>query len=76
MRRFNYRAYNLELDTCEEGHGFWLDPGEEGRVHDIMVERVQGLERSATAEEAWGKFLGNMGRRSLWDNIKDKFKGS
>jgi Zn-finger nucleic acid-binding protein len=75
MRRFNYRAYNLEMDTCQEGHGFWLDAGEEGRVRDIMEERVLGLERSATAEEAWGKFLGNMGRRSLWDNIKDKFSG-
>jgi Zn-finger nucleic acid-binding protein len=75
MRAFNYRAYNLELDTCEDEHGFWLDAGEEGRVRDIMEERVQGLERSATAEEAWGKFLGKMGNRSVWDNIKGMFGG-
>jgi Zn-finger nucleic acid-binding protein len=60
MRVFNYRAYNLELDTCPDEHGYWLDAGEEGRVRDIILERVQGLERSATAEAAWGKFLGGL----------------
>ena len=75
MRAFNYRAYNLEIDTCEDEHGFWLDAGEEGRVADIMEERVRGLARSASAEEAWGKFLGNMGRRSVWDQIKGMFGG-
>ena len=70
MRAFNYRAYNLEIDTCEDEHGFWLDAGEEGRVRDIMEERVRGLERAASAEEAWGKFLGRVGNRGVWDNIK------
>ena len=75
MRAFNYRAYNLEIDTCEDEHGFWLDAGEEGKVRDIMEERVRGLERAASAEESWGKFLGKMGNRSVWDNIKGKFGG-
>ena len=75
MRAFNYRAYNLEIDTCEDEHGFWLDAGEEGRVHDIMEERVRGLARSASAEEAWGKFLGRVGNRGVWDNIKGMFGG-
>ncbi len=75
MRAFNYRAYNLELDTCEDEHGFWLDAGEEGLLRDIMGERVRGFERSATAEEAWGKFLGRIGNRSVWDNIKGMFGG-
>jgi Zn-finger nucleic acid-binding protein len=75
MTAFNYRAYNLELDTCEDGHGYWLDAGEEGRVRDIMEERVRGLARSASAEEAWGKFLGHVGHRSVWDSIKGMFGG-
>jgi Zn-finger nucleic acid-binding protein len=75
MRAFNYRAYNLELDTCEDEHGFWLDAGEEGRVGDIMEERVRGLERAATAEEAWAGVLGRIGRKSVWDNIKGMFGG-
>lgn len=76
MRAFNYRAYNLEIDTCHDGHGFWLDAGEEGQVRDIMEERVRGLERSASAEESWGKFLGHVGNKSVWDNIKGMFGGS
>ena len=75
MRAFNYRAYNLEIDTCEDEHGFWLDAGEEGRVRDIMEERVRGLARAASAEEAWGKFLGRVGNRGVWDNIKGMFGG-
>ena len=57
MKAFNYRAYELELDTCPEEHGYWLDAGEEGRVRDIINDRVRGLERSASAEAAWGGFL-------------------
>ena len=76
MRAFNYRAYDLEIDTCEDEHGFWLDAGEEGHVRDIMEERVRGLERSASAEEAWGKFLGRVGNKSVWDQIKGMFGGS
>ena len=43
MHAFNYRAYNLELDACTEGHGFWLDAGESERVLEVMKERVAGL---------------------------------
>ena len=75
MRAFNYRAYNLEIDTCEEEHGFWLDAGEDGRIRDVMEERVRGLERSASAEEAWGTFLGRVGRKSVWSDIKGMFGG-
>jgi Zn-finger nucleic acid-binding protein len=75
MVAFNYRAYNLELDTCEDQHGYWLDAGEEGRVRDVMKERVEGLSRAANAEESWGKFLGGMRNPSMWDNIKNMFGG-
>ena len=75
MRAFNYRAYDLELDTCQEEHGFWLDAGEEGRVHDVMDERVRGLARASSAEDAWGRFLGTVGRKSFWDNIRGMLGG-
>jgi hypothetical protein len=60
MTSFNYRAYNLELDACESDHGWWLDAGEEARVRDVIQERVKGLSRAASAEAAWGKFLGGL----------------
>jgi Zn-finger nucleic acid-binding protein len=73
MLAFNYRAYDLELDACEEQHGFWLDAGEEGRVRDIVAERVRGLRRAAGAEAAWSRFLDGLGGRgpggSLWDRL-------
>jgi Zn-finger nucleic acid-binding protein len=57
MTAFNYRAYNLEIDTCKDEHGFWLDAGEAGQVRDVIEERVRGLQRAASAEAAWGGFL-------------------
>jgi Zn-finger nucleic acid-binding protein len=60
MTAFNYRAYNLELDVCPEQHGYWLDAGEEGRVRDIIEKRIRDLARAASAESAWGRFLGGL----------------
>jgi Zn-finger nucleic acid-binding protein len=79
MTAFNYRAYNLELDTCEDEHGFWLDAGEEGRVRDIVEERIKGLSRAASAEAAWSGFLDGLkggGRRGggIWDQVTGLFK--
>ena len=80
MVAFNYRAYDLELDTCEEEHGFWLDAGEEGRVRDIIDERIRGLKRAASAEAAWGDFLdglrgGGRGGGGAWGSVRSFFGG-
>lgn len=61
MTAFNYRAYNLELDTCDE-HGFWLDAGEEARVRQIVADRVSDLARSQAAEASWAGFLSGLKR--------------
>ena len=75
MFAFNYRANPLELDTCEDQHGWWLDAGEEGRVSDLIEERVKGLARASDAEAAWGSFLRGAGDKSVWDRIGGFFKG-
>ena len=62
MSTFSYRAYNLELDACDD-HGFWLDGGEEARVREIIAERVRDLARSASAEQSWAGFLGGLRRK-------------
>jgi Zn-finger nucleic acid-binding protein len=73
MRTFNYRAYGLELDVCQHQHGFWLDGGEDGRVRDIIEERIKGLQRAANAEASWDRFLDGIGGRgrggSIWDRL-------
>ena len=66
MTAFDYRAYNLELDACDD-HGFWLDAGEEARVREIIEERVRGLARAQSAEASWSHFLhGLKGHRGLF----------
>ena len=79
MAAFNYRAYDLEIDTCRDEHGFWLDAGEEGRVRDIIDERVRELKRSASAEAAWGDFLKGLGSggggEGVWGSVRRFFGG-
>ncbi len=77
MTAFNYRAYGLELDSCRQEHGFWLDAGEDGRVRDIVEERVRGLRRAASAEAAWSNFLDGLGGRGggVWDSVRSFFGG-
>lgn len=60
MVAFNYRANDLELDTCPEEHGYWLDGGESERVKDLIEQRVRDLNRAANAEASWGGFLGKL----------------
>ncbi len=78
MLAFNYRAYNLELDMCEQEHGFWLDAGEEGELRDVIDERVKGLERSVSAEESWANFLDNLGSKGgggMFSGLRGFFGG-
>lgn len=69
---------DLRRDTAsndrEDHHGFWLDAGEEGRVRDIIAERVRGPRWAARAHSSWGGFLNGLGGRgsgggSIWDRL-------
>ncbi|MGI8925257.1 MAG: zf-TFIIB domain-containing protein [Tepidiformaceae bacterium] len=73
MTAFNYRANALELDFCDDEHGYWLDGGEEGRVRDLIEERVRDLYRAASAEQSWGEFLG--GLRNVGSKMRGRGRG-
>lgn len=61
MYEFQYRLYDLRLDYCREnGHGFWLDAGEDERVIGIMRQRAQDMQRKSDAELEWTQVLKNM----------------
>jgi Zn-finger nucleic acid-binding protein len=60
MYEFDYRANPLELDACPDGHGYWLDGGEEARVRDLIIQRARDLNRSASAQESFGAFMSSM----------------
>jgi Zn-finger nucleic acid-binding protein len=57
---FQYRLYDLKLDTCENGHGFWLDAGEDVRVMGIMATRAAEIQRKVDAESEWRGILRSM----------------
>lgn len=73
MHAFNYRAYNLEIDACGEGHGFWMDRGESDRIREVMRERVEGLTRAGTAQKAWHRAKAGGGGGVL-DSLKGLFR--
>ncbi len=61
LDEFQYRLYDLRLDTCtENNHGFWLDAGEDERVMEIMQKRAGDVERKVNAEAEWKQTLMNM----------------
>ena len=74
MQRFNYRAYDLELDFCEQGHGTWLDAGEEKKVLQVMEQRIIDLKRKAKVEGEWGDFLKKLHSPSFFDKVKGLFR--
>ena len=74
MQRFNYRAYDLELDFCEQGHGTWLDAGEEKKVLQVMDQRIIDLKRKAKVEGEWGDFLKKLHSPSFFDKVKGLFR--
>lgn len=74
MQYFNYRAYDLELDFCDQEHGVWLDAGEEKRVLELMEQRIKNLKRKSKAEDEWGDFIKNLKSPSFTGKLKGLFK--
>ncbi len=72
MKRFQYRLYDdLELEFCEDGHGFWLDAGEDKRVLETMKKEEKNLGRSVLAEDRFAAHLRYLRSGSLMDRIHD-----
>ena len=58
---FQYRLYSLKLDFCSQnGHGFWLDAGEDERVIEIMRKRSAEMSRKHEVESEWRLLLRQM----------------
>ncbi len=74
MQFFNYRAYDLELDFCDQEHGVWLDAGEEKRVLELMEQRIKDLNRKARAKAEWAGFVKNLKSKSFFGKVKELFK--
>ena len=74
MKTFKYRYYDLELDFCDDQHGFWLDKGEEKRVLELMRLEQQNLGRKFDLEETWAKTLQNLKSKNFFSKLRDLFR--
>jgi len=74
LRRFNYRAYDLEMEFCPDRHGYWLDADADTRVLELMKDEEQGYERSVRAEAQWGRMTQRMRSGSFLTKLKDLFR--
>ena len=73
LRRFNYRLYDLELELCTNGHGYWLDKGEDTRVLELMKTEEAGIDRSFDAEHKWKSMVDHLHSGKLLDRLRDLF---
>lgn len=60
LQEFQYRLYDLKLESCTNKHGFWLDAGEDERVIGIMATRAAEMKRRIDAETEWKGILKRM----------------
>lgn len=73
LRRFNYRLYDLEVELCAAGHGYWLDEGEDARVLQLMKQEEASIDRSFSAEQRWAKLVDHLHSGTLIDQIRRLF---
>jgi len=74
MNRFEYRFYDLEMDFCGEGHGFWLEAGEDARVLELMKKEETDLERKVLAEDKWASTVKRVRSGSFIDRLRNLFR--
>lgn len=74
LRRFQYRLHSLELEYCENEHGFWLDEGEEKRVLELMEDREERLRHKVAAESEWNRTLRKLRARLFFEKLKNLFR--
>jgi len=74
MKTFEYRFYDLEIDFCEQQHGYWLEANEDKRVLALMKEEEKNLGRKVLAEDRFAAHLQYLRSGSFMDKIRDLLK--
>ncbi|MBN9492948.1 zf-TFIIB domain-containing protein [bacterium] len=67
MYEFDYRGNPLELHACQQGHGYWLNAGDEIKIRQVLIRHAADLQRASQVEATFGHFL---------DNLRKKYGGS
>lgn len=71
LKSFQYRLYDLDMDFCEDGHGFWLTADEDKRVLDLMKKEERNLGRTVLAEDRWAAHMRYLQSGSFLDELRD-----
>lgn len=71
MKSFEYRFYDLQMDFCEELHGYWLDADEDKRVLELMIKEEKNLGRKVLAEDRFAAHLRYLRSGSFMDRVRD-----
>jgi Zn-finger nucleic acid-binding protein len=71
MRSFQYRLYDLVMDFCEDGHGFWLTADEDKRVLELMETEENNLGRKVLAEDRFAAHLQYLRSGSFMDRVRE-----
>jgi len=73
LKAFRYRFYDLEMEFCENLHGYWLHDDEDSRVLELMKKEEADYERKLLAEDNWTKVLRRMRSHSFLSKVRDLF---
>src|SRR5665213_3603839 len=71
LKSFQYRLYDLDMDFCEDGHGFWLTADEDKRVLELMKKDEKNLGRKVLAEDRWASHMRYLQSGSFMDELND-----
>jgi len=74
LKRFRYRFYDLEMDFCENLHGFWLDDDEDTRILELMKKEETNYQRKLLAEDQWARALKHMRSGSFLSKVRQLFR--
>jgi Zn-finger nucleic acid-binding protein len=71
LQGFQYRLYDLPLEFCAQGHGYWLDAGEDDRVLALMREEESHVKRSTRAETQWAGHLRHLRSGDFFEKLRN-----
>lgn len=71
MKSFQYRLYDLQMDFCGEGHGYWLEADEDKRVLELMKKEEHDLGRKVLAEDRFAAHLRFLQSGSFMDRMRE-----
>ena len=72
LSRFQYRFYDLEMEFCENQHGYWLEADEDTRVLELMRQEEKDMQRKLRVEDRWAATLRRMRSGSLLERLRER----